>query len=126
MKFVIRKVPERDTSNLEAILPDALVYSDVEHKGALASFEGALRMARDDACYIQDDMILGRGFREKAEYYISLNPNDVIVFSNNTDLKTMNVSTQGYHLADKALWLLCTYIPNRIAIAYLSELDAGS
>jgi len=35
MKYVIRKVPERDTSYLERLLPDADVYSDVLHVGAI-------------------------------------------------------------------------------------------
>lgn len=120
MKYVIRKVPERDTSYLERLLPNAEIYNDVDHIGALYSFLDVLKKTDDDALYIQDDMLLCKNFETKAQKIINERPNDVIVFSNFTiDKSSKEVTTQGYWSARKGGWLLCTYIPHEIAQGFL-------
>lgn len=120
MKYVIRKVPERDTSYLERILPDALIYCDTEHKGCRYSFEQALLLANDDAVYVQDDMILCRDFRKRAEKYIKKYPSHCIVFSNTTYGKdSVNVIREGFWDPVQAPWLMCTYIPKEMAKAFI-------
>lgn len=121
MKYVIRKVPERDTSYLERLLPDALIYCDENHEGCRASFEKAILLADDDAVYIQDDMILCKNFREKAEAYIAKYPSYCIVFSNqNYSKESAEVTKEGFWSAKKGAWLMCTYIPKEMARAFLA------
>lgn len=121
MKYVIRKVPERNTEYLERLLPGAYVYNDVEHVGAIQSFLNVLSEINEDALYIQDDMLLCKNFTEKAEEVISKYPYAVIVFSNFThDTFTRHVKTQGWYSAKEGGWLLCTYIPCGIKNAFLS------
>lgn len=120
MKFVIRKVPERDTSYLERLIPSAVILNDTEHKGAIRSFIDAIKLADDDAVYVQDDMLLCKGFVEKAESYIKDHKNDVIIFANFThDKQSADVVTEGYYPARKGGWLLCTYIPKTVADAFV-------
>lgn len=126
MKFIIRKVPERDTSYLERLIPSAEVYNDVNHTGAIQSFIDAIKAADDDAVYVQDDMLLCKGFVEKAERYVKEHKNDVIVFANFThDKQSSDVLTEGYYSARKGGWLLCTYIPKPIADAFVKWYESG-
>ena len=119
MKFVIRKVPERDTSYLERHIPSAMVYSDVEHKGAIQSFIDAIKAADDDAVYVQDDMLLCKDFAVRAKAYVNQNPDRVIVFANFThDKQSSHVTYEGHFPAREGGWLLCTYIPKHIALAF--------
>ena len=124
MKFVIRKVPERDTSILESILPNAIVYNDVRHEGCLTSFIRVLEEVDDDAVYIVDDMILAKNFKERAQAVIAERPNDVIVFSNFAYID--KTKKEGYYPADMMSWLLCTYIPKRIAKPYVEFMKNGA
>ena len=78
MKYVIRKVPERNTEYLEKLLPEAVVVNDVNHNGAIWSFLKAIEVADDDAVYIQDDMLLCKDFKNRAESYIKKYPNNII------------------------------------------------
>lgn len=126
MKYVIRKVPERDTSYLEKHIPNALVYSDVKHEGCRKSFVEAILLANDDACYVQDDMILCKQFVERTQEYISKHPNNVIVFSNFTNLKGNQIYQEGFWEPRQAGWLLCTYIPKRIAMRFVEAKRQGS
>ena len=126
MKYVIRKVPERNTAYLERLLPDALIVNDTEHKGAIESFHDALRMADDDAVYVQDDMILCKDFIERTKRYIIRYPDSVIVFCNNTNLKEYDITKEGFWPAGVASWLMCAYIPKAIAQQYLTELETGA
>ncbi len=120
MRFVIRKVPERNTDYLERLIPNAIVYNDIEHVGALFSFLSVLKYVNGDACYVQDDMILCKDFRKRAMEYINRMPHDVIVFSNFTIDKTArDVVKEGFYDAMKGGWLLCTYIPKEIADGFL-------
>lgn len=120
MKYIIRKVPERDTSYLERLIPSATVYNDTEHTGAINSFIQALKTADDDAVYVQDDMLLCKGFVGKAEEYISRYRDSVIVFANFThDKQSADVTKEGFYSARKGGWLLCTYIPKSIAYAFV-------
>lgn len=119
MKIIIRKVPERDTSYLERLLPDADIYCDTKHEGCRKSFEKAILMANDDAIYVQDDMILCKDFVNRAKAYIEKYPEYVIVFSNFTHDKNCKVFEEGFWNARKGGWLLCTYIPKQIAMAFL-------
>lgn len=122
MKFVIRKVPERDTSSLEKELPDALVCNDIEHIGALNSFFEALKLADDDAVYLQDDIVLCKNFKVKCEEIIRNHSNSIIVFSSyfhcNENVK--NAFRDGGDVQT-----LCVYIPKYIADAYLQSIYSG-
>lgn len=121
MRYVIRKVPERNTAYLERLLPDALVLNDENHNGCLWSFHKAIKVADDDAVYVQDDMILCRQFDEKVRGYTEQHRNDVVVFANHT--KT--IRQDGYYSPRDGLWLMCTYIPKQIAVAYLRQVVNG-
>lgn len=124
MKYVIRKVPERDTSYLERLLPDPLIVCDEKHSGIRWSFRQAILLANDDAVYVQDDMLLCKNFARRAEEYIEKYPDNVIVFSNFThDKKSCNVVTEGFWNPRAAGWLLCTYIPKKIAMAFVYACD---
>ena len=114
MKYVIRKVPERDTSYLERLIPGALIYNDIEHCGAVESFVAAIKQADDDAVYIQDDMLLCHDFCARAESYIAQHSDTVIVFST-----TSRISEAGIYPASKGRFLLCTYIPRAIGKAFV-------
>ena len=119
MKYVIRKVPERDTSYLERLIPEAIVYNDVNHTGAIQSFVGVIKQVRDDAVYIQDDMILCKDFIRRTQEYIDRYPDEVIVFSNRTDGKRTSIAnSEGFYNPKEAGWLMCTYIPKTIAIDF--------
>ena len=114
MKYVIRKVPERDTVYLERLIPGALIYNDVEHRGAVESFVEAIKMANDDALYVQDDMLLCHDFCARAESYIARHSDTVIVFST-----TSRIAEAGIYPASKGRFLLCTYIPRAIGKAFV-------
>lgn len=114
MKYVIRKVPERDTVYLERLIPGALIYNDVEHRGAVESFVEAIKIANDDALYVQDDMLLCHDFCARAESYIAQHSDTVIVFST-----TSRISEAGIYPASKGRFLLCTYIPRAIGKAFV-------
>ena len=123
MKWVIRKVPERDTEYLERNIPNSIVINDTEHVGAIKSFIMALKEANDDAVYVQDDMLLCKDFCTKALEYIDRLSNQVIVFANFTHDKLCKVFDEGYHSPRSACWLLCTYIPKRIAERFISFME---
>ena len=123
MKYVIRKVPERDTSYLERLLPGALIYNDVNHEGAIASFVGAIKLANDDALFVQDDMLLAKNFIERSNRYIEKYPNQVIVFANITDHDYEKVFEEGFYPPRSAGWLLCTYIPKRVQDVFLEFME---
>ena len=74
MKYIIRKIPKRNTKYLERLLPDALVYNDVKHHGCIYSFLKAIETVDDDCVYIQDDMLLCKNFRNLADNYIKKYP----------------------------------------------------
>lgn len=119
MKYVIRKVPERDTSYLERLLHDADVYSDVLHVGAIQSFIGAIKKTRDNAVYVQDDMILCKDFVRRTQEYIDRYPNEVIVFSNfSHGARTCVAVKEGFYHPREGGWLLCTYVPWDIGIGF--------
>jgi hypothetical protein len=116
MKYVIRKVPERNTEYLEKLLPEAVVVNDVNHNGAIWSFLKAIEVADDDAIYIQDDMLLCKDFKKRAEAYVEKYPDEVISFSSQKSV-TFNVESEGF--SNKSpLWDMCIYIPKKIAQAY--------
>lgn len=121
MKYVIRKVPERNTKYLERLLPEAVVVNDVNHNGAIWSFLKAIEIADDDAVYIQDDMLLCKDFKNKAEQYIKKYPNEVIVFSNHVIKNAKKYggdvySKEGFYPSSKGIVImLCVYIPKQIA-----------
>lgn len=120
MKYVIRKVPERDTVYLERLIPGALIYNDVEHRGAVESFVEAIKMADDDAVYVQDDMLLCENFCARAEKHISSYPDTVIVFSNPAnDKKYTHIVQEGHYSPINAGYLLCTYIPRKTGKAFV-------
>ena len=109
MKWIIRKVPERDTSYLERLIPEAEVFCDTEHKGCRWSFEQAILMANDDAVYVQDDMILCKGFKAKAEEIIKRYPSHCIVFaSTHYNKDSEKVDKAGFWLPEEGGWLMCT------------------
>lgn len=114
MKYVIRKVPERDTAYLERLIPGAMVYNDVEHRGAVESFVGAIKLANDDALYVQDDMLLCEDFCARAESLIARHSDTVIVFST-----TSRINKAGIYPASKGSFLLCTYIPKTIGKSFV-------
>lgn len=120
MRYIIRKVPERNTEYLERLIPEALVYNDVRHKGAIKSFIGAIYMAKDDAVYVQDDMLLCRDFVAKTKERAAERPDKVIVFSNFTHEKMHEMClSEGLYSPLNAGWLLCTYIPRDIAMGFV-------
>ena len=121
MHYVIRKVPERDTSILESILGnDVIVYSDEQHKGALNAFIDVLNRVNDDAVFIQDDMILCRNFKKRVSEYINSHKDEVVVFSNNdNDKECKDARHEGYYSSMIAGWQLCTYIPLKYAKGFL-------
>ena len=114
MKYVIRKVPERDTSYLERLIPGALIYNDIEHCGAVESFVAAIKQADDDAVYIQDDMLLCTDFCARVESCIAQHPDTVVIFST-----TSRLAKAGIYPASKGRYLLCTYIPRAIGKAFV-------
>ena len=119
LKYVIRKVPERNTEYLERLIPEAIVYNDVNHTGAINSFVSVIKQVRDDAVYIQDDMILCNDFVRRTQEYIDRYPDEVIVFSNRTDGKRTRIANaEGFYDPKEAGWLMCTYIPKTIAIDF--------
>lgn len=121
MKYCIRKVPERNTEYLEKLLPEAVVVNDVNHNGAIWSFLKAIEVVDDDAVYIQDDMLLCKDFKKRAEKYIRQHPDDVIVFSNavikNAKANGGDVYEQeGFYPSSRGITLmLCSYIPKDVA-----------
>ena len=127
MKFVIRKVPERNTLYLERLLPkdQTIIVSDIEHRGPLWSMNKAFSDANDDAIYIQDDMLLCPRFVERTQEYIEKYQDDVIVFANNTAEGNPMVDHEGFYGIRTIKWLMCTYVPDKIAKAYLYELKMG-
>ena len=120
MKYVIRKVPERNTEYLEKLLPEAVVVNDVNHNGAIWSFLKAIEVADDDAVYIQDDMLLCKDFKNRAESYIKKYPNNIISFSTLTEKKNQKnpIGEEGFYTAKEGCWLLAIYIPKVIAKAF--------
>lgn len=127
MKFVIRKVSERDTTYLERCLPNALIVNDTERRGALWSFREALRRTDDDAVYIQDDMILCRDFVNVSVQAVDKYPLNVIVFANciQSSQPKSAAFESGFYSPWRAGWLLCTYIPHRIARRFIEDNDSG-
>lgn len=117
MKYIIRKVPERDTSYLEQLISGAKIYNDADHYGAVHSFIEAIKMADDDAVYVQDDMILCPDFCVRAESYISSHPDAVIAFSYTANTKCG--LKEGFYRMLGGGFLLCTYIPKAIGNAFV-------
>lgn len=126
MRYVIRKVPERNTEYLERLLPCAEIYNDINHEGAIQSFLKALKKTNGDAVYVQDDMILCKDFMEKSEKIIAEYPYAVIVFSNFThDKRSAHVTKQGWYNPKEGGWLLCTYIPEPVKNGFLRWWEEG-
>lgn len=72
MKYLIRKVPERDVSSIVKSLlsdgaqkDDITIFEDVNHEGALWSFTEACRLCTDDTCFLQDDVTLCKRFPQR-------------------------------------------------------------
>lgn len=62
-------------------LPDAEPLIDYERRGAMMTYLAALRKAGDHpALLLEDDIILTRGFMEKARAAIADNPDSIIQF----------------------------------------------
>lgn len=122
MRFVIRKIPERNTDELEAALGDAFVYSDVAHVGALRSFIDVLRIVNDNAVYIQDDVVLCKDFKQRCEDFILQYPRSVIVFSSFFD---SNNDVRNAFRDGAGVQTLCVFIPKYTAEAYLYSIDSG-
>lgn len=120
MKYCIRKVPERNTKYLEKLLPEAIIVNDVNHNGAIWSFLKSIETADDDCIYIQDDMLLCKDFKSRAETYVKQYPDEVIVFSTLSEIKNKQktIQTEGFYTARNGGWLLATYIPKDIARAF--------
>ncbi len=117
MKYVIRKVPERNTEYLEKLLPEAVVVNDVNYNGAIWSLLKAIEQANDDAIYIQDDMLLSKDFVKSANKYIKKYPHSVIVFSYVKTYK-FKILEEGFYNGVAETFLLCTYIPKDIAQSF--------
>lgn len=117
MKYCIRKVPEQNTEYLEKLLPEAIIVNDVNHNGAIWSFLKAIETADDDCIYIQDDILLCKDFKSRAETYVKQYPDEVIVFSTLCEKsnKTDSIQKEGFYTAREGGWLLATYIPKDIA-----------
>lgn len=123
MKYIIRKVPERNTKYLERLLPDAEIVNDVKHNGCIWSFLKAIEVADGDAIYIQDDMLLCKDFKNKAEEYVKKYPNDVICFSTHIPrakslrdiYQCLDFTERFYEREEFGVCLLATYIPKQIA-----------
>lgn len=126
MKYVIRKVPERDTTYLERLIPDAIIYNDVEHEGPIISFVKAMELANDDAVYVQDDMILCENFCERCNEICEKHRNEVVQLCNFTFFtgKT-RVLIEGYYDPWETPWCLCVYIPKRISQYFVWMYNAG-
>ena len=116
MKYCIRKVPERNTKYLERLLPEAVVVSDVNHNGAIWSFLKAIEIVDDDCIYIQDDMLLCKDFKTRAESYVKQYPDDIISFSSQWQY-SHNITQEGFD-NKCALWVMCVYIPKDIAMSF--------
>lgn len=126
MKYIIRKVPERNTKYLERLIPQHLIFNDVNHNGCIWSFLKAIELVDDNAIYVQDDILLCSDFVKKSTRVVNEHPDKVIVFST-PFLKSAFVKgetkaggdsiidKEGVYLAKEACWLLCTYIPKKIA-----------
>lgn len=114
MRYVIRKIPERDTSYLERHIPNAEIYCDSEHVGPLEAFIRALEMGHGDAVYMQDDILICKHFTERVEAECLKRPNDVIMFSEITRYVSKAVKESGYCSPSEKFWLYCTYIPERV------------
>ena len=126
MKYIIRKVPERNTAYLERLIPNHLIFNDVNHNGCIWSFLKAIELADDDAIYVQDDVLLCKDFVAKSKKVVAQYPYKVIVFSTpflksafikgeKTAGGDSIIDKEGFYLARDACWLLCTYIPKKIA-----------
>lgn len=124
MKYIIRKVPERNTKYLERLLPEAEIVNDVNHNGCVWSFLKAIEVANDDAIYIQDDMLLCKDFKKKAEEYVKKYPSSVIIFSSHIIknakkyAETIYREEKFYTGKEGGTWLLCTYIPKKIGMEF--------
>lgn len=126
MKYIIRKVPERDTTYLERLIPGAIIYSDVEHEGPIESFVRAMELADDDAVYVQDDMILCEGFYERCNKVCSEHSNSVVQLSNFTfNNDHTRILVEGYHKPGDVPWVLCIYIPKRLADVFVMLYRTG-
>ena len=122
MRYVIRKVPERDTSYLEALLPDAEIYNDHDYVKPLLSFIEALRMRAGSAIYFQDDVVLCTGFLEKSAKEIEQRVNDVILFSEIYFAGRATIAS-GYCDPIKNNWMYAIYIPEWVRDATLRIWD---
>lgn len=126
MKFVIRKVPERNTAYLERLLYHPVVVNDVNHNGCIWSFLKAIEIADDDAVYIQDDVLLCKDFLGKCRKVVGEHPDSVIVFSTpflkgRTEYNGDKIiDTEGFYPAKDAGWMLCIYIPKMISQGFLN------
>ena len=98
------------------------MYCDTLHEGALRSFLAAMRMANDNAIYIQDDLVVCKDFAQKARKYVDMCPKHVIVFSSCFD---SNNAVKNEFARLKNVSLLCTYIPKYIADIYLKAINSG-
>jgi len=126
MKYIVRKVPERDVTYFEYLIPEAIFYNDALHEGPIKSFVGAMKLAQDDAVYIQDDMLLCRDFKARCDAVCKAHKDEVVQLANNTfrNVKT-RVLVGGHYPADKVPWCLCIYIPWRLASAFVDWYESG-
>jgi len=80
MKYIVQKVPSRDTSHLEAAIPYLITV--IEREGdPVKGFDQVLLKARDCSFVrLEDDIDLCDGFVEKIESAINLHPDKIISF----------------------------------------------
>lgn len=79
-KFIVRKVPERDISELITNIPGLIVVED-RTRNAMDTFIDALKEAGTSAAvHLEDDVILCDNFLEVVQKHIEENPDKVIQF----------------------------------------------
>jgi len=109
MKIIMRTTLERDVSEYKKAIP-GVTFSIIKKHDAYENFQNALKMAgNDSALHLEDDIILGCNFIERANSFIQANKNAVIQFFS---MRSEDI-TIGTRLIGGAKFLaaLCFYLP---------------
>lgn len=135
MKYLIRKVPERNVDYIiKGLLQDGvskddiMVFEDVNHEGCIWSFTEACRLCTDNTCFLQDDIILCKHFTKRLANVVNVYGNMVINLFRLSDLRGKNYNAKskyGVRYLWEEFWYSFpgVYIPITVIRQYVDWYD---
>lgn len=118
LRFIMRTVPEWDTSEYKKIIPNLELCVDYR-KNAYLNFCAALELAGNDPCiHLEDDIILCDYFITLAKSEILKRPNEVIQFFSMRKKDDVLIGSR-YIAGSRFISNLCFYLPEGLGLEIL-------